>query len=512
MDILSNLALGFHVALSWDALLFCFIGVALGTFIGMLPGIGPLAAISMALPITFHLDPTVALIMLAGIFYGAQYGGGISSILLNLPGTPSSAVVCLDGHQMTRQGRAGLALFTSAICSFAGSSFAIVLVMGFAPLLAKLALNFTSAEYFSVMLFALVVSSTVAQGSPIKGLAMMVIGLILGVVGTDVETGDFRFTLGMVDLADGVNMVAVALGLFGVAEVIQSIGLVRAEGATSRVSLRSMLPKRSEWRQFGWPIVRGSIAGSIVGILPGTGPSVAAFVGYATEQRVASDPSRFGKGAIEGVAGPEAANNASVLAAFIPTLSLGIPGDVVMAVLLGAMIIHGVTPGPQFLTEQPQMFWGLVASFWIGNLMLLILNIPLIGIWVKMLQIPYKILCPAILFFVCVGAFSVTGNVFVIYLTLFFGLVGYLMNLFGYPPAPLILGMILGPMMEDNFRRALLVSRGDLGIFVSRPISAVILGVTLLVVIFTFLPILRRMVAAQVRSRAAKMDRSASAQ
>jgi putative tricarboxylic transport membrane protein len=489
---LNEIMLGFEVALRPDALMVCFIGVVVGTFIGVLPGIGPLAAISMALPVTFHMEPTLSLIMLAGIFYGAQYGGSTASILLNLPGTASAAVVCLDGYPMTRQGRAGVALFVAAIASFIGSSLAILLVMGFAPSLAGFALRFTSVEYFAVMFLALVVASTVSQGSPAKGLAMVVVGLVLGVVGTDVNSGHFRFTLGMMELADGISLIAVAMGLFGVSEVISSIDRTRVRQAAGSINLRSMLPTRDEMRRFWWPVLRGSGVGAIVGILPGTGPSVASFMSYAVEKRVAKDPERFGNGAIEGVAGPEAANNAAVQSAFIPTLSLGIPGDVVMALILSAMIIHGVTPGPMFVVNQPEMFWGLVASFWIGNILLLILNVPLIGIWVRMLTIPYSILYPAILFFICVGAYSVSGNVFAIWLTLFFGVVGYVMNVYGYPASPLILGLILGPMMEENFRRALLVSRGDFTVFLTRPISAVLLGLAVLAIVWTLLSAWRR--------------------
>lgn len=489
---LSEIVIGFQVALQPEALLVCFIGVVVGTFIGVLPGIGPLAAISMALPITYHMDPTLSLIMLAGIFYGAQYGGSTASILLNLPGTASSAVVCLDGYPMTREGRAGVALLIAAIASFFGSSFAILLVMGFAPSLASFALTFTSVEYFAVMFLALVVASTVSNGSPIKGLAMVIVGLILGVVGTDVNSGQFRFTLGTMELADGISLIAVAMGLFGVSEVIASINRVQGHKTAGAITLRSMLPTRAETRALWWPMLRGSAVGSIVGILPGTGPSVASFMSYAVEKKVSSEPERFGSGAVEGVAGPEAANNASVQAAFIPTLSLGIPGDVVMALILGAMIIHGVTPGPQFVVNQPEMFWGLVASFWIGNILLMVLNVPLIGIWVKMLSIPYSVLYPAILFFICIGAYSVSGNAFAIWLTLFFGVVGYVMNVYGYPPAPMILGLILGPMMEENFRRALLVSRGDFSVFVTRPISAILLALAALAIAATFLSVWRR--------------------
>jgi len=490
MDLLSNLALGFGTALSPSVLLFCFVGVTVGMFVGILPGIGPIAAISMALPITYYLEPTSALIMVAGIFYGAQYGGSITSILMNLPGTASSAVVCLDGYQMTKQGRAGVALLLTTVCSFLGGTFAILLVMGFAPALARFALTFTSAEYFSVMLLALVAASTVSYGAPLKGLAMVVVGLILGLVGTDFTSGQFRFTFGLIDLADGVNLVAVAMGLFGVAEIFSRAGSPPIKVEPASITMRSMIPRRDDVRRLWSPTLRGAILGSIVGVLPGTGPTIAAFVAYASEKRFAKDPSRFGKGAVEGVVAPESANNASVQAAFIPTLSLGIPGDAVMAVILGAMMIHGILPGPNFITTQPAMFWGLIASFWIGNVILLFLNIPLIGIWVKMLAIPYRILYLAILFFICVGAYSVTNSVFAIYVTLFFGVVGYVMNLFNYPAAPLLLGLVLGPMVEDNFKRALMVARGDFMVFLQRPISAVLLFVTLLILVVSLRPVI----------------------
>lgn len=487
MGIFDNLVLGFHTALSVEALLFCFLGVTLGTLVGILPGIGPLAAISLMLPVTFYLEPTIALIMLAGIFYGAQYGGSTASILLNLPGTPTSAVTCLDGYPMTTQGRAGIALLTTTVTSFLGGSFAILVLMAFAPALAAFALRFSSAEYFAVMLLGLIAASTLSPQSPLKGLAMVIAGLVLGLVGMDINSGQFRFTFGQFELVEGLNLVAVAMGLFGVAEILNNAGRLQHVTVKARgLTFRSMVPSRSDVRAVAAPTGRGSVLGSLVGALPGTGPSIAAFLSYALEKRVSKDPSRFGRGAIEGVAAPEAANNASVQAAFIPTLSLGVPGDAVMAVMLGAMMIHGIVPGPDFITNQPAMFWGLVASFWIGNVLLLVLNIPLIGLWVRILSIPYHILYPAILFFICIGVFSVRNSMFDVYITIAFGWIGYFMLKFGYPAAPLLLGFILGPMMEEHLRRALLISRGDFMVFIERPLSAAFLAISLVVLGLSF--------------------------
>ena len=501
METLANLAAGFGVALSWTALAVCFAGVTLGTFVGVLPGIGALAAISLCLPLTFYMDPTHALIMLAGIFYGAQYGSSTASILLNIPGTPSAIVTCLDGYPMAKQGRAGPALFITTITSFLGGSFAIILLIAFAPPLAKFALGFGAPEYFSIMLLGLVAASTISVGSPLKGLAMVVFGLVLGLVGTDVTSGTYRFTFGNLELTDGLNLVAVAMGLFGIAEILSNLVHDQHPRVDAKaITLRSLMPTRDDMRRSLMPTLRGSLVGSWVGAMPGTGPSIAAFLAYATEKRLAADPSRFGKGAVEGIAAPEAANNASVQAAFIPTLCIGIPGDAVMAFMLGAMMIHGIIPGPQFLSEQPVMFWGLVASFWIGNVMLLALNIPLIGLWVRILAIPRDLLYPAILFFICVGVYSVNNNPFDILIALGFGVVGYLMTAFGYPAAPVLLGFILGPLIKENFRRALFISNGDFGIFLRSPLSLTALVATVLLVI---VPVTRRLKRPAVQPNAA---------
>ena len=492
-NFISNISLGLETALSFNSLLFCFIGVTVGTIVGVLPGVGPLAAISLALPMTYYVDPTSALIMLAGIFYGTQYGGSTASILLNLPGTATSAVTCLDGYPLARQGKAGLALFVTAITSFVGSSFAILLVMGFAPIIAEFALRFGAPDYFSVMILGLVAASTLSVGSPLKGLAMVSFGLALGLVGTDVNTGLFRFTFGSFELSDGLSLVAVAMGLFGVAEILSNIGITRSTSLSAKdITFRSMMPNRDEWRQVWRPPARGTIVGSIVGTLPGTGPGIASFMAYALEKRIAKDPSRFGRGAIEGISSPEAANNASVQAAFIPTLSFGIPGDAVMAVLLGAMLIHGITPGPSFIANEPAMFWGLVMSFWVGNILLLVLNIPLIGLWVRLLTIPYHLLYPAVLVFICIGVYSSSNSVFDIFVVLIFGIIGYIMRKFEYPAAPVLLGFILGPLLEENFRRSLLLAGGDMTVFVTEPISLVFLLMTLAFLAVSFLPGLKK--------------------
>jgi TctA family transporter len=484
MDTLSNLGLGFQVAFSLDNLLFCLAGVTLGTFVGVLPGIGALATISMCLPITFYLDPTSAMIMLAGIFYGAQYGSSTASILLNLPGSAPAAITCLDGYPLSQQGRAGVALFITTIASFLGGSFSIILMIGFAPVLANFAISFSSAEYFSIMVLALTAASTLSTGSMIKGLTMVTVGLMLGLVGTDISSGTSRYTFGIIEISEGISLVALAMGLFGVAEILTNV--TRGDHVVidpKSITMRSLMPTRDDMRRF-WPsAARGSVIGAIVGILPGTGPTIATFMSYSAEKRLADDPSRFGKGAIEGIASPEAANNSSVQAAFIPTLTLGIPGDAIMAVMLGGLLIHGVTPGPQLINDNPTLFWGIIASFWIGNVFLLILNIPMIGLWVRLLTIPYNLLYPAMLFFICIGVYSVNNSTFDVLLTLIFGIVGFAMGKFDFSPAPLLLGFVLGPLLEEHFRRALLLSRGDLAVFVERPISLTFLVLTTIVLL-----------------------------
>lgn len=485
MELLSNLSLGFASALAPATLLYCFVGVLLGTLIGVLPGIGALATISLLLPITYHMTPGTAVIMLAGVYYGAQYGGSTASILLNLPGTPSSAVACLDGYPMARQGRAGVALFMTTVASFVGALIGLFIMAAFTPTIAELGLKFGPAEYFSMMLLGLVAASTMASGSPLKGIAMVVLGLLLGMVGTDVNSGVARFAFDVPELSDGISLVALAMGVFGVAEVINSINNVPRGGVGGRITLRSMMPTREDNRRSVMPMLRGSAVGSFFGALPGTGASIASFMSYALEKKVAREPARFGNGAVEGVTGPEAANNAAVQTAFVPTLSLGIPGDAVMALMLGALVIHGIQPGPMMITERPELYWGLIASFLVGNIMLVILNVPLIGLWVSILRIPYKVLFPAILVFICLGVYSVNNNTFDVLMVAAIGVAGYVMMLLRFEAAPLLLGFILGPMMEENLRRALLLSRGDPAVFVDRPISASLLAVCVLLLAWT---------------------------
>lgn len=492
MGLLSNLALGFQTAVSPATLLYCFIGVFVGTLIGVLPGIGALSTISLLLPLTYHLDPTAAVVLLAGVYYGAQYGGSTASILLNLPGTPSSAVACLDGYPMSRQGRAGVALFMTTAASFIGATIGVLLMTLFTPAIADLGLKFGPYEYFAMMLLGLIAASTLASGSPVKGMAMVVLGLLLGMIGTDVQTGQQRFDFGIPELTDGLNLVALAMGVFGVSEVVNSINRVKRAGEGNRISMRAMWPTRKDWREAALPMLRGSGIGSFFGALPGTGAGIASFMAYATEKRISRTPERFGKGAIEGLASSEAANNAAAQTAFVPTMSLGIPGDAVMALMIGALIIHGIQPGPMMISEQPAMFWGLIASFVIGNLMLVILNIPLIGVWVAILRIPYRVLYPAILVFIALGVYSVNNNSFDIMMVALAGVFGYALSVLRFEVAPLLLGFVLGPLMEEHLRRALLLARGDPMVFVQRPISLGLLVACALIVVWTTVSALRR--------------------
>jgi TctA family transporter len=485
MDILNGLMLGLDAALQPITLLYCFIGVFLGTLIGVLPGIGALATISLLLPITYHIPPTAAIVMLAGVYYGAQYGGSTASILLNLPGTPSSAVACLDGYPMAKQGRAGVALFMTTIASFVGSMLGILMLVLFSPSIAELGLKFGPAEYFSMMLLGLIAASTLASGSPAKGLAMVVLGLLLGTVGTDVNSGVARFDFGVPELMDGINLVALAMGMFGIAEVVSGINQSREADVKEKISMRTMLPTRQDVRESIMPMLRGTGIGSFFGALPGTGASIASFMSYAVEKKVSKNPEKFGNGAIEGITAPESANNAAAQTAFVPTLSLGIPGDAVMALMLGALIIHGIQPGPLLMTQQPELFWGLIVSFGIGNIMLMVLNLPLIGLWVAILRIPYRVLFPAILVFISLGVYSVNNNTFDVIVVAVIGAMGYLLAVLRFEAAPMLLGFVLGPLMEENLRRALLLSRGDMATFVDRPISAGFLAFGLAIMLWS---------------------------
>lgn len=500
MDLLANLALGLSVALSLSALMYCTLGVTLGMMIGVLPGIGPLATIGMLLPLTYYAAPGDAIIMLAGIYYGSMYGGSTAAILLNLPGTAGSAVACLDGYPMSQKGRAGVALFATTIASFFGGMIGIIILAAFAPVLAKVALSFGSPEYFALMVLGLLAAALVGGKSPTRSLAMVLLGLLLGIVGTDVNSGYQRYTFGIPQLGDGLNLVIVTTGLFGIAEVINNAGRIRRGSVKALdISWRSMLPTREDWRRSVFPAIRGTSVGSILGILPGTGAALSSFISYAIERRVAREPERFGKGAIEGVVAPEAANNAAAQTAFVPTLSLGIPGDAIVAIMLGALIIHGITPGPRLISDQPDLFWGLTVSFLIGNLLLLILNLPLIGVWVRILSIPYGILYPAVLVFICVGVYSINNSVFDVGVAILFGLLGYVMRLFDFSPAPLLLGLVLGPLLEQNMRRSLMLSRGDPSIFFDRPVSATILGVAIALVVFMLASSLLRRARARAK-------------
>jgi len=487
MDLISHLVLGLETVLQFHNIAYCFVGVLLGTLIGVLPGIGPTATISMLLPLTFSLSPETSLIMLAGIFYGAQYGGSTTAILINLPGEISASVTAIDGYQMARQGRAGAALAIAAIGSFFAGTVATFVIALFALPLTRLALSFQPAEYFSLMVLGLVSSVALAHGSIIKALAMIVFGLLLGLVGTDIYTGAQRFTLGQLDLLDGIDFVAVAVGVFGVAEIIRNLEN-EPEGKSNIARISSLMPSREDLRASFMPIVRGTALGSILGILPGGGAILSAFAAYTVEKKLSRTPERFGKGAIEGVAAPESANNAGAQTSFIPMLTLGIPANAVMALMIGAMIIQGITPGPNVATQQPALFWGIITSMWVGNLLLVILNLPLVGLWVRLLSIPYFVLFPAILVFCAIGVFSTNNSPFDLYTVALFGLIGYGLMKLDFEPAPLLLGFVLGPMLEENLRRAMTLSRGDPSVFITRPISAGLLAAAIIVLVLVLLP------------------------
>ncbi len=488
MEVLSNLALGFATAGTLENLFYCFIGVLLGTLIGVLPGIGPLATIAMLLPITYQLsDPTTALIMLAGIYYGAQYGGSTTAILVNLPGESSSVVTVLDGYQMARQGRAGPALAIAAIGSFFAGTVSTFLLAAFAPPLAEVAFKFGPAEYFSLMVLGLVAAVVLANGSVVKALGMVVLGLLLGMIGTDVNSGVARFSFDIPELTDGVEFAVVAMGMFGFAEIILNLEQKEERGIVMG-KIRGLFPTMADLKASAMPILRGTLLGSFLGILPGGGATLASFSSYALEKKMSKTPERFGKGAIEGVAGPESANNAGSQMSFVPMLTLGLPTNAVMALMIAAMMIHNIQPGPQVMSSNPTLFWGLICSMWIGNVMLVILNLPLIGIWIKLLTVPYRLLYPAILLFCCIGAYSVNNNVFDVMMTIPFAILGYAFKKLDCEPAPLLLGFVLGKLMEEYLRRALTISRGDATVFFTRPLSLVLLLIAGVLLVLVFSP------------------------
>ena len=487
MELLSHLAIGWHTAATWANLFYCFVGVFLGTAIGVLPGLGPTATIAMLLPVTFVLPPESALIMLAGIYYGSQYGGSTTSILVNLPGEAASVVTTIDGYQMARQGRAGAALAASAVGSFFAGTVATLLIAAFAPPLAAVALEFGPADFFSLMVLGLVASIVLAQGSLLHAIGMVVLGLLFGLIGTDVNSGALRFTFGFFELADGIGFVTVAMGMFGLGEIIRNLQDENDRSVTA-TKITGLWPTKEDWRRMTPAILRGTVIGSALGLLPGSGSILGSFGAYSIEKKVSKHRAEFGKGAIEGVAAPESANNAGAQTSFIPMLTLGIPSNPVMALMIGAMIIHGIQPGPQVVTSQPALFWGVVVSMWIGNLMLLILNLPLIGMWVRVITIPYQFLYPGILVFCAIGVFSLKNATFDVYLMALFGIVGYVFSKLGCEPAPMLLAFILGPLMEEYLRRAMLLSRGDPLVFLRRPISATLLVLSALAMMSVLLP------------------------
>jgi len=490
MDLLANLSLGFGVAFTFTNLLYCLVGCVLGTLIGVLPGIGPVATIAMLLPATYALPPVSALIMLAGIYYGAQYGGSTTAILVNLPGESSSVVTVIDGYQMARKGRAGPALAAAGIGSFFAGSVGTLILAAFAPPLTELAFKFGPAEYFSLMILGLIGAVVLASGSLLKAIAMIVLGLCMGLVGTDVNSGVARFSFDIPELTDGIGFVTIAMGVFGYGEIITNLSQPETDREVFTGKVTGLFPNKEDFKRMFPAILRGTALGSALGILPGGGALLAAFAAYTIEKKTKLHPGEvpFGKGNIRGVAAPEAANNAGAQTSFIPLLTLGIPPNAVMALMVGAMTIHNIQPGPQVMTANPELFWGLIASMWIGNAMLVILNLPLIGMWIKLLTVPYKYLFPSIVLFCAIGVYSTNNNTFDIWMVGIFGLVGYTFTKLGCEPAPLLLGFILGPMMEENLRRALLLSRGSWAVFVTRPISLGLLLAALLLLVIVLLP------------------------
>lgn len=492
MDLLSNLMLGFEHAVTLQNLFYCFMGVSVGTLIGVLPGMGPVATVAMLLPITYALDPSAALIMLAGIYYGAQYGGSTTAILVNIPGEAAAVVTCIDGHQMAKKGRAGAALGIAAIGSFIAGTFATMLIAAFAPPLTELAFKFGPAEYFSLMVLGLVGAVVLANGSLLKAICMIFVGLLLGLVGADINSGALRYTFGIDELMDGVDFVAISMGIYGFSEIMKNLEISQTRSLVP-AKVDRILPTKEEFKNSAGPIARGTLMGSFLGILPGGGALLSSFASYTFEKKLAGAKANppFGQGNIRGVAGPESANNAGAQTSFIPMLTLGIPSNAVMALMIGAMMIHDITPGPQVMNTDPALFWGLIVSMWIGNLILIVLNLPMIGIWVQLLRVPYHWLYPAILAFCCIGVYSINNNIFDVWMTFGFGALGYVFNKLDCECAPLILGFILGPMMEENMRRALLLSRGDLTCFVTSPLSASFLALSLILLFMVLAPAVR---------------------
>jgi putative tricarboxylic transport membrane protein len=491
VDVITNVGLGLSVALEPVNLLFCFMGVLVGTFVGVLPGLGPAATIALLLPLTFKLPPATAIIMLAGIYYGAMYGGSTTSILISIPGEAASIVTCLDGYQMARQGRAGPALGIAAIGSFIAGTFGVVALMFLAPVLGRAALSFGPAEYFALTFLGLTLVAYLGRGSMNKALLMAILGLLAGTVGMDPISGEQRFTFGSLTLGDGLGLVPVAMGMFGIAEVLENLGITVGADVYKR-KIQGLLPNLKDWKDSFWPILRGSVIGFFVGILPGPSTAMSSFASYAVEKRLSRHPERFGTGVIEGVAGPESANNAATAGAFIPLLSLGVPSNIVMALLVGALMIHGIPPGPLFISRYPELFWGVVTSMYVGNVMLLVLNLPLIGIWVRVLKVPYSYLFPLILLFCLIGVYSLNNNVVEIWIMVSFGIFGFLLRKGGFEGAPFLLALVLGPMMETSLRQSLIISRGSFGVFFTRPISALLLSLGIVFLITPLIPALRR--------------------
>jgi putative tricarboxylic transport membrane protein len=509
---LTQLWYGFSVALQPGNLMYSVIGVLLGNLIGVLPGMGALSTISMLLPLTYFISPVPAILMLAGIFYGSQYGGAIGAILLNLPSHPPHAVTCIDGYPLTKMGRGGAALGITMMSSFFAASVGIMVMIFLSPMLVSVAFSFGPAELCSIMLLGLITGATMSRGSPLKGIAMTLIGVLAGAMGTDVISGTTRFTFGFPDMADGIELGALCMGLFGIADFLLNVNRTKDKPSGAKVSMRDMRPTRKELKQAFWPMVRGTLVGTAFGAMPGTGPTITTFIAYAFERKIAKDPQKFGKGAIEGVAAPEAASHSKTQVDFIPTMTLGIPGDAVMALILGALILKGIQPGPQLMTDHPDIFWGLIASFWIGNVLLIILNVPMIGVWVKTLQVPYKFLYPIAIFFIAVGVYSARNSLFSVGEVAIFGVLGAVFMSLGFQISPIVLGFVLGPMLEEHFQRAMLMSRGQLGVFLDHPISACFIGASTLLLVVQIVSYARKSRVVALRKRqlslAAPMDGS----